>query len=180
MQREFPWYAVRLRSNFERCATQIFEEKGFCTFLPLHRTRRVWSDRVKEMEVPLFRGYTFCKFDPHQKLPILTTPGVVSILESPSGPIPVEEREIESIRRLLQSGLAVGPWPFLRAGQPVMVDFGPLKGAEGLIITVKNSCRLIVSLSLLQRSVAVEIDREWVRPLSSALPGADDLNMRCA
>jgi hypothetical protein len=77
-QQDFSWYAIRLRSNFERCASQVLQEKGFTTFLPLHRARRVWSDRTKEIEVPLFTGYTFCKFDPLLKLPILTTPGVIA------------------------------------------------------------------------------------------------------
>jgi transcription antitermination factor NusG len=166
-QPDYPWYVVRLRSNFERCASQIFEEKGFTTFLPMYRTRRTWSDRTKEIEVPLFAGYTFCKFDPQHRLPILTTPGVVSILESSSGPIPVEETEIEVVRALLKSGLPVGPWPFLQEGQQVLVERGPLKGVEGLILTLKNKYRLIVSLSLLQRSVSVEIDRECVRPIGT-------------
>ena len=166
---EFPWYAVRLRSNFERCSSQILQEKGYPTFLPLHRTRRVWSDRTKELEVPLFSGYTFCRFDPQNRLAILTTPGVVGILESSAGPIPVEESEIEAVRTLLKSGLPVGPWPFVREGQRVVVERGPFTGVEGLVASVKNRYRLIVSLSLLQRSVAVEIDRECVRPLS---PGA--------
>jgi transcription antitermination factor NusG len=162
----FPWYAIRLRSNFERRASEIFEEKGFTTFLPTYRTRRTWSDRTKEIDVPLFAGYTFCRFDPQNRLPILTTPGVVSILESSSGPIPVEESEIDAVRALLKPGLPVGPWPFLREGQPVVVERGPFKGVEGFILTLKNKYRLIVSLSMLQRSVSVEIDRECVRPLS--------------
>src|SRR6202007_3285571 len=115
--------------------------------------RRTWSDRTKEIEVPLFPGYTFCKFDSRYRLPILTTPGVVSILESPNGPIPVEESEIESVRSLLKSGLPVGPWPFLQEGQPILVERGPFQGVEGRIVNLKNKYRLIVSLSLLQRSV---------------------------
>jgi transcriptional antiterminator NusG len=168
-QQEFPWYAVRLRSNFERRASQIFEEKGFITFLPTYWTRRTWSDRTKEIEVPLFSGYTFCRFDPLNRLPILTTPGVVSILESSNGPIPIDESQIDSVRALLKSGLPVGPWPFLREGQPVLVERGPLKGIEGQILSLKNKYRLVVSVSLLQRSVSVEIDREWARPLSSSI-----------
>jgi transcription antitermination factor NusG len=178
-QQVFPWYAIRLRSNFERCASQILEEKGFTTFLPLHLTRRTWSDRVKEMEVPLFPGYTFCKFDPLNRLPILTTPGVVSILESSNGPIPVEESEIAAVRSLLQSGLPVGPWPFLQKGQTVVIERGPLAGVEGFILSLKNKYRLIVSLSLLQRSVSVEIDRECVRPIPVS-NAASSLKLRCA
>jgi transcription antitermination factor NusG len=163
---DFRWYVVRLRSNFEQTACQILIEKGYSTFLPLYRSRRKWSDRTKEIDIPLFPGYLFCKFDPPHKLPIVMTAGVVSILESSEGPIPVDESEIASVRALLKSGLPFGPWPFLREGQPVLVERGPLMGVEGRIISLKNKYQLVVSVSLLQRSVSVEIDRECVRPLA--------------
>ena len=162
---DFPWYVVRVRSNFEKIVTQNFTERGYTTFLPLYRTQRRWSDRVKEVDAPLFPGYTFCKFDPLQKLPILMNPGVVSILESANGPIPVPDSDIASVQAMLKSGLPVGPWPFLQQGQLVLVERGPLKGVEGLIVKLKDNFRLVVSVSLLQRSVSAEIDREWVRPL---------------
>ena len=162
---DFPWYVIRLRSNFEKIASQVFEDRGYTTFLPLYRTRRRWSDRVKEIDAPLFPGYMFCKFDPQHRLPIVTSPGVISILESGSGPIPVPESDIAAVQTMLKSGLPVGPWPFLQQGQPVLVERGPLKGVEGLIVKLKDNFRLVVSVSLLQRSVSAEIDREWVRPL---------------
>jgi transcription antitermination factor NusG len=162
---QFPWFALRVRSNCEVMASQVLQLKGFPVYLPLHRTRRQWSDRTKESETPLFPGYTFCRFDPRHKLPILNTAGVASILQSTNGPIPVDEAEIDSVRTLLTSGLPVGPWPFLHAGQLVLVERGPLSGMEGMIVNIKNQHRLVVSLSLLQRSVATEIDRAWVRPL---------------
>ena len=162
---EFPWFAVRVRSKCEGMASQAFEAKGFTSYLPLYRTRRQWSDRIKELKTPLFPGYTFCQFDPRQQLPILTTPGVVSILQTSNGPIPVDESEIAAVRAMLNSGLPVGPWPFLQAGQLVLVERGPLCGVEGRIVKIKNSHRLVVSLSLLTRSVSAEIDRAWVRPL---------------
>ena len=161
----FPWYAVRLRSNFEKIAIRDFSDRGYTTFLPMYRTRRRWSDRVKEIETPLFPGYMFCKFDPRKKVPILIIPGVVSILETADGPIPVPESDIASVQTMLKSGLPVGPWPFLQQGQLVLVERGPLKGVEGKIVKVKDNYRLVVSVSLLQRSVSAEIDREWVRPL---------------
>jgi transcription antitermination factor NusG len=123
---------------------------------------------VKEVEAPLFKGYTFCRFDASQRLPILTTPGVVSIVGNTcSGPIAVDERELASVRNMVSSGAVVGPWPFLREGQFVSVERGPLSGVEGIIISFKGQYRLIVSVSLLQRSVAVEIDRDWVQPISN-------------
>ncbi|HUP04940.1 MAG TPA: UpxY family transcription antiterminator [Bryobacteraceae bacterium] len=160
------WYAVRVRSNFEWAVSTALTNKDYEAFLPTYRTRRRWSDRVKEIEAPLFRGYTFCRFDAAQRLPILTTPGVVSIVGSATGPIPVDEWEIASVRGMVASGAVIGPWPFLREGQYVAVEHGPLSGVEGIIVSFKGQYRLVVSVSLLQRSVAVEIDRNWVRPTS--------------
>ncbi len=163
----FPWYAVRVRSNCEKTVLMALTGKGHEAFLPTYRSRHRWTDRYKEIDAPLFPGYAFCRFDAARRLPVLTTPGVVSIVGTSAGPIPIEDREIESVRALVSSGLVVGPWPFLREGQYVAVVDGPLTGVEGVVITVKNQYRLVVSITLLQRSVSVEIDRAWVQPISS-------------
>ena len=162
-----PWFAVRVRSNCERTVLGALASKGHETFLPTYRSRRRWSDRYKEIDAPLFPGYTFCRFDPARRLPVLTTPGVVSIVGTSAGPVAIDEREIDSVRAMVSSGLIVGPWPFLREGEFVAVESGPLQGVEGVITSVKDQYRLVVSISLLQRSIAVEIDRAWVRPVSS-------------
>jgi transcription antitermination factor NusG len=162
---EFPWYVIRLRSNFEKGATAYLKEKGYSAFLPSYRALRKWSDRVKEVEVPLFPGYTFCRFDPHYKLPILMCPGVISILESADGPIPVPEKEIAAVKAMLESGIRFGACPFLQQGQPVIVERGPLKGTEGVVVRTKGAYRLVVSVFLLQRSISAEIDRDSVRAL---------------
>jgi transcription antitermination factor NusG len=162
---QIAWYVVAVRPNRERAISLVLREKGYEIFLPVYRVQHKWSDRVKEIEVPLFAGYIFCRFDPRQRLPILQVPGVVSILGFPgAGPVPVDETEIEALRTLLGSDLAVGPWPFLRAGNFVTVERGPLVGVEGIVVEVKSKCRLVVSVSLLQRSVYAEIDRGWVVP----------------
>jgi transcription antitermination factor NusG len=160
-----PWYAVRVRSNAERLVHASLTGKQYESFLPTYRSRRRWSDRVRELDVPLFPGYTFCRFDARTRLPILTTPGVVSIISSSLGPIEVDPAELASVRTLIASGALVGPWPFLREGQLVSVEKGPLCGVEGIVVNVKNQYRLVVSVSLLQRSIAVEIDRDWVAPI---------------
>jgi len=121
---------------------------------------------VKEVEEPLFAGYTFCRLDPRHRLPVLTTPGVISIVGSHSGPTPVDDTEILALQAMLSSGLAVSPWPFLREGQSVLVRRGPLEGFEGIVLNVRNKRRLVMSIGLLQRSVSVEIERDWVMPVS--------------
>jgi transcription antitermination factor NusG len=99
-------------------------------------------------------------------MPILTTPGVIGILGAGKTPVPVDIEEIEAIRAILRSGLAAQPWPLLRVGAKVYIERGPLAGLEGIVINTDKVYRLIVSVSMLQRSVAVEIDREWARPIA--------------
>jgi transcription antitermination factor NusG len=164
------WYAIRVRSNAERNVHVALSSKQLESFLPTYRSRRRWSDRIKELDAPLFPGYTFCRFDASQRLPILTTPGVISIISSSQGPIAVDEHELAFVRSMILSGAIVGPWPFLREGQRVAVERGPLTGVEGIVVSVKGQYRLVVSVSLLQRSVSVEIDRDWVTPVSSPRP----------
>jgi transcription antitermination factor NusG len=159
------WYALRIQSKLASIACATLSGKGYETYLPLCRSRRRWSDRVKHLDVPLFPGYMFCRFDARDRLPIMTTVGVINIVSAGKRPIPVYETELEDIRAIVRSGLVAQPWPFLRVGSWVYVDRGPLAGVEGIITNIDKVHRLIVSISLLQRSVAVEIDREWASPL---------------
>jgi transcription antitermination factor NusG len=103
-------------------------------------------------------------------MPVLTTPGVISIVGAGRTPIPVDEGEIEAIRAILRAGMVAQPWPFLSAGSKVYLERGPLAGMEGIIASADKVYRLVVSISLLQRSVAVEIDRDWARPIINS-PG---------
>ena len=158
------WFAVRVRSNYERVTALHLEERGYEEFAPSYKVERRWSDRTKEMEQFLFPGYVFCRLDPQHRLPVLTAPGVVGLVGCGKIPTEIPEHEIERIRRIVQSGLPVSPWPFLALGQTVVIERGPLAGMEGILEDVKGKCRLVVSINLLQRSVAAEVDRHWVRP----------------
>jgi len=141
------------------------QSKGYEDFLPLYRSRRQWSDRTKELEFPLFPGYLFCRFDYSDRLPVLITPGVKSVVTCGKIPAPVACEEVESLRRVVASGAAAEPWPYLSVGQKVQVREGPLAGLEGLLLQVKNSYRIVLSVELLRRSVAVELDRASVAPV---------------
>jgi transcription antitermination factor NusG len=115
--------------------------------------------------MPLFPGYTFCRFDVNSRLPILVTPGVQFIVGVGRTPLAVEDAEIQTLRHAVNSGQSLRPWPYVKIGQTVEIERGPLQGLSGIILRIKNVDRLIVSVSLLMRSVAVEMDQEWVRPL---------------
>lgn len=159
-----PWFGVRVRSNCETVVAAALRGKGLEEFVPMYSARRRWSDRIRTVRLPLFPGYVFARFNPAARLPVLSTPGVVNILGFGANPVPIEEGEIASIQSLLRSGFAAEPWPFLRVGQRVRLLGGPLQGVEGVVVDLKQGCRLIISISLLQRSIGVEIERDWVRP----------------
>jgi transcription antitermination factor NusG len=159
---QLPWFAVRTRSNFEKVAATALENKGMSAYLPSYRNRRRWSDRVVVADKPLFQGYVFCRFDPLNRLPVLTTAGVISIVGFGTEPAPIDDKEIAAIDAILHSGLATEPCPFLREGQKVRVRRGSLVGVEGILTKKKSDFRLVISVTMLQRSIAVEIDRDWI------------------
>lgn len=162
---QFPWYAIRVKPRFERAVYQNLAAKGYACFLPLYKERRRWSDRVKLVELPLFPGYLFCSLDIRRRLPVLQTPGVLHFVSFDGEPAPVDGKEIHALQTAVSSGAPLAPWPYLREGQRVMVARGPLRGLTGILLKVRDEFRLIISVTLLMRSVAVEIDREAVRPL---------------
>ena len=168
--KQYPWFAIRVKPNFERTAAAGLAGKGFEQFLATYRKARKWSDRVKDVEFPLFPGYLFCRFDLAVRTPILSTPGVLHIVSFGSELIPVSEAEIEPLRRVAHEGLPVEPWPFLKAGQRAFVSRGALKGVEGIVVEAKTGRRLVLQVSLLQRSVSVEIDRDCLTSLDELGP----------
>jgi transcription antitermination factor NusG len=159
-----PWYALKVRTNGESKPYEALILKGFEAFLPTFIDVRKYSDRLKKVPAALFPGYLFCRLDAEHRLPILSTPGVESIVGPGGVPHRMEEEEITVIRRVLQTGAAV-PWPYLKEGDRVRVQFGSLQGVEGTLIKVRGIARLVISIHMLQRSISMEIDREWVRPL---------------
>jgi len=159
------WFALRVRSNSEKLAAIHLEARGFQPFVPMYRSRRSWSDRLKEIDLPLFPGYVFCQFVITNRFPIVSAPGVVYIVGTGKVPVAVDPTEIAAIQAITASGLPTQPWPFLRIGQIVRVERGSLRGLEGILTDVRKKHRLVVSLTLLQRSAAVEVDRDWVCPI---------------
>jgi transcription antitermination factor NusG len=163
----FPWLALRVRSHYERVASAHLRDRGIEEFSPTYRTERQWSDRKKQVEQFLFPGYVFCRVDPENRLPVLSIPGTVGLVGFGKGPAAIPDDQIDAVRRMIGSGLLVGPWPFLEVGQTVLIERGPLAGVEGILQEIKKTFRLVVSISLLQRSVSAEVDRSWLRPVGS-------------
>jgi transcription antitermination factor NusG len=159
------WYALYVCSHCERTAEQFLKSKGYLAFSPFYQTRRKRSDRTTTVDLPLFPGYVFCFFDSYKRLPVLTTPGVVNVVGAGNVPESIELSEIRSIQMVAESGRPVQPWPFLQQGQKIRIEAGPLSGIEGTLLRVKDALRLIVSITLLQRSMSIEVDQDLVHPV---------------
>lgn len=160
-----PWYAIRTKSNCEKPVTGALTAKGFNVFLPATRTRRRWSDRIVIAETPLFSGYLFCRFDAATRVPILSTPGVASIVGFNNGPAAVPEEQICAIHSMIESGLPMHACGFLVEGQRVRVNNGLLDNLEGILVATKSEYKVVVSIPLLQRSVSIEVDPVWITKL---------------
>ena len=161
----FPWYAIQTRARHEKVVSRCLRAEGLEEYLPLYKVERQWSDRLKSVELPLMRGYLFCRMDVRQLPAVLRVPGVVHVLGYGSGPVSVPESEVVAIQRLMASEMAAWPCPYLRAGMAVRIRSGALEGVVGRLERVKNQYRLVLSVHLLQRSVALEVDPEIVEAL---------------
>ncbi|MGC2659179.1 MAG: transcription termination/antitermination NusG family protein [Bryobacteraceae bacterium] len=161
----FPWFALRVRSRAEITVSGSLQSRGFETLCPTFLDRRRYSDRLKTVESALFPGYLFCQLDPNDRLPVLSAPGVESIVGFGSQPHPVDLTEIEALFAVIRSGVFARPHPFLKVGQRVRVESGPLSQIEGILVATKSEYRLVLSVTLLQRSIIAELDSANVRPL---------------
>lgn len=167
------WFAAQVWAGREQHCAQHLRVRGYDVFLPCYREQRRWSDRVKSVERALFSGYVFCRIHGHVLAQLLTTPGVVRIVGDGCRPLPVAREEIDALQRAVEAGLKVEPTDFLEVGQRVRIETGPLRDTEGIVLKVmKNQHRLILSVSLLRRSVAVELDPASVVRLPPARPAS--------
>lgn len=166
------WYAVQVRPRSEASVVRHLEDRGYSPFVPTYRSRRRWSDRMKEITLPLFQNYVFCEVTGSVVGRIVNTPGVIRIVGAGNTPIPIDPAEVDSLKRIVAGGSDVQPWPFLHIGQHVEILSGPLRGTRGILTRVGNGHRLVVSISLLQRSVGVEIEDCDVVPVANVVTAA--------
>ncbi len=159
------WFALRVKSHCEKAVANMAQNKGFEGFVPVYKSSRRWSDRVKALELPLFPGYVFCRLNPQHRLPLLTIPGALYFVGNGKVPVPIDDAEIVAIQTAVHSGLLTEPYAFLEVGQRIRLEDGPLTGMEGILVETSNQQRLVVSVTLLKRSVAVTVERRWTKPV---------------
>ncbi len=160
------WYALNAKYQHEKLVAQLLSNKGLEVFLPLYKSVRQWSDRTKVLSLPLFPCYAFLHGGLARQVDILGTPGVHGFVAFGGVPAAIPDAEIEAVRRAIETSLSVEPHPFLRRGDWVRVKWGPLEGLEGILLRKKGLSRLVLSVELLERSIAMEVDAASVEPVA--------------
>lgn len=160
------WLAVYTKHQHEKTVAALLGKKGIEHFLPLYQTVNRWKDRNQRVSLPLFPCYLFVRLELGRKLEVLQTAGVRWFIENAGHACVVPDSEINDLRRVCESGVGVGPHPFLQKGDQVRIRKGPLAGIEGILKQVRNEHCVILSIELLKRSVAVEVSLESVQRLA--------------
>ena len=159
------WYAAYTYARHEKRVTQQLEDRHIDSFLPTYRSVRRWKDRRKVLELPLFPSYVFVQLGPTNRLDLLRLPGVLGLVCFQGKPASIERAEIENLRQGLIDRTVVHPHPYLRVGRRVRVRNGAMAGIEGIMVRERERARIVLSISLLQRSVCVDIDAADVEPV---------------
>ena len=165
------WHALHTRYQHEKVVAELLTREGFETFLPLYTTVHRWKDRIKRLSLPLFPCYVFLRGGVDRRLQILNTPGVHAIVETAGRPGVIPEPEIAAIRRAVENSLQIEPHPFLANGDWVRIKTGPLVGLEGFLVRKQDQLRLVLSVEMLGRAVAVEVDAFIVERVSKRKNG---------
>ena len=162
------WFAVYTSARHEKTVARQLGQRCIEKFLPLYRSLHRWKDRRKLVDLALFPSYVFVRIEARDKLRVLQVPGVVSLVTFNGQLAALPEQEINALRSGLDRGVYAEPCPYLRVGRRVRVAAGPLAGAEGILVKKKEKCRVVISLDVLMRSVAVEVDSTDVEAAASA------------
>ena len=168
---EGDWVAVQVRMNRERLVAHVLADHGYDQLLPLIKIARGIGKKSEQVLLP---GYVFCRYQVRPNYRIIQAPGVMRLVGIGGQPMAIPSDEVEAIRRIAESGMMAEPWRFLKSGDRVQVCSGPLSGLEGLVLYLKNVVRVVVSVTMLRRSVAVELgvgDIRSILPSSHSSPG---------
>jgi transcription antitermination factor NusG len=160
------WYALQVHARKEQLVASQLENRSLECFLPTYKSLRKWSDRTKEIQQALFPGYVFCRFDYENRQPVVMTTGVTQVVGNGKSAIPIADAEIEALQVAVGSGIATQPWPYLRTGEFVQINYGHLAGLQGILVNFKGNHRVVLSVTLLQRSLALEVELEWLSPVA--------------
>ncbi|HKX30610.1 MAG TPA: transcription termination/antitermination NusG family protein [Blastocatellia bacterium] len=157
-----PWYAIQTRPRYEKKVGFLLQQKGYECLIPTYWQKRRWSDRTVKIDLPLFPTYVFCRFNASALGKAVMTPGAIKVIGFGGKPVDIPEPEIHALQKLAQSDLLREPWKYLAEGTLLIVETGPLSGVRGILCQNGDDRRLIISVTLLQRSVCVRLDEDTV------------------
>lgn len=166
------WYALYTRHQHEKAVARMLAGKGFEVFLPVYATAHRWQDRTRQLSLPLFPGYVFLRTGLDRRAQVVTTPGVHHFVPNAELPVAISQPEIEAVRQLTERAARVEPHPFLKRGDWVRIKAGALAGLEGILTRWKGALKLVLSVELLQQSVAVEVEAADVERARRPAPRA--------
>ena len=154
------WFAIRSRPRHEKKVNSSLRDRGIPSFLPLHREKRRWSDRHTWVELPLFSQYLFVRVpdSAESRAQVLQTRGVVQFVGAPGRGTPIPDEQIDSLQSIVAQRIPITPHEFLQVGERVRIRGGALEGIEGVLSAVRNDRSLVISVDLIQKSVAIRID----------------------
>jgi transcription antitermination factor NusG len=162
------WYALHVHARKEQLVASQLETRSLECFLPTYKSLRKWSDRTKEIQQALFPGYVFCRFDHENRQRVVMTAGVTQIVGNGKAAIAIADAEIEALQLAVRSGIPAQPWPYLRTGEYVQINYGHLAGLQGILVNFKGNHRVVLSVTLLQRSLALEVELDWLSPVAES------------
>jgi transcription antitermination factor NusG len=176
VQRELLWYAGYTASRHEKRVAEHFAQRGVEHFLPLYETIHRWNNGRHRVQLPLFPGYIFVRIALHERRRVIEVPGFVRLVGFNSLPCPLPEADINRMKEALNKGVVAEPYPYLTVGTRVEVRNGPLQGMTGILVRRQTKCRVVISVDLIMRSMAVEVEAADVVPVrSSALRPSQDV-----
>ncbi|MFZ0817757.1 MAG: UpxY family transcription antiterminator [Candidatus Sulfotelmatobacter sp.] len=161
---ETNWYALYTYARHEKQVVRQIEQRHISCFLPVYRSVRRWKDRRKELELALFPGYVFVHIALKDRLRVLQVASAVRFVSFNGHPVPLPESDMEALMNGLSRGVRAEPHPYLTVGRRVRVRSGPMAGAEGILVRRKDKFRVVLSLDLIMRAVAVEVDEADIEP----------------
>ena len=167
------WFALQVRTRWESSTAVLLSGKGYQTLLPTYKARKRWNGRLREINaLPYSPATSSVSLTLRSVFPILITPGVLAVVGRGRVPLPVDDSEIAAIQTVVSSGFRAEPWPYLEVGQKIRIESDSLMGLEGILINFKGNHRIVVSVTLLRRSVALEIDGSCVKPVGTGRESA--------
>jgi transcription antitermination factor NusG len=170
------WHALYTRHQHEKPVARMLSGKGHDVFLPLYTATRKWQNRTKQLCLPLFPCYVFIRGGLDRQPQILSTPGVFAVVGWAGRPAIIPDDQIEDVRQIVESSILVEPHPYMTCGDRVRIRSGTLQGLEGILVRKKNLFRLIISLEILGRSAAVEIDTSCLETVAPAPYATQDIH----